>query len=147
VPRVSFMMVRAALLHLGIGATLGGWLLVEKGLQLSPWIWMWRPAHIQMMLLGWIVQLACGVAVWILPRLDAAGNRGSLWLAWFGFGALNAGVVLAAVHAPLAGWIAPDYLGWMLPLAALAYCLAIGAIALHAWRRVLPFGAGLSQHQ
>jgi photosystem II stability/assembly factor-like uncharacterized protein len=49
-----------------------------------------------MLLVGWMVQLAYGVAFWILPRLDASGNRGKVWLVWVCYGAL----VLAGCASP-----------------------------------------------
>lgn len=137
-PRVSIMLIRTALVQLALGGTIGGLLLADKGLQIWPWIQQWRPGHIQIMLFGWIIQFACGVAVWILPRLDAAGGRGDLRLVRVGYAALNAGVALAALHVPLAG------AGWMLPAAAGCYLIAIAAIGVHAWRRVLPFGAQIA---
>lgn len=140
-PLVSRLMIRTALLQLALGATIGGLLLIEKGLHLQPWLWTLRPGHIQIMLFGWTVQLATGVAVWILPRLDAAGSRGNLRLAWLGYGALNGGVALAALHLPLATALGEAGLGWMRPLAALLYLVAIGALLRHAWLRVLPFPA------
>ncbi|GAB4433696.1 MAG: hypothetical protein OHK0015_22700 [Chloroflexi bacterium OHK40] len=138
-PRVSVFFIRTALLQLALGATMGGLLLAEKGLRLAPWLWHLRPGHIQIMLLGWTVQLACGVAIWILPRLDAAGSCGCLALAWLSYGALNAGVALAALHAPLAAARDADDLGWMLLLAGLLYALAAAAAVGYLWRRVLPF--------
>jgi hypothetical protein len=140
-PRVSVFLVRTALLQLAIGATAGGLLLAEKGLRLAPWLWSLRPGHIQVMLIGWTVQLACGVAVWILPRLDAAGGRGNLALAWLAYGALNAGVALAALRLPLASVPGLGPLDWLLPLAGLLYAVAAAAMVAHLWPRVLPFRA------
>ena len=138
-PRISVVIIRTALLQLAFGATIGGLMLVEKGLRLAPWLWTLRPGHIQIMLLGWIVQLACGVAIWILPRLDAAGSRGNLGLAWLGYAALNGGVVTALLHLPLVAVLGQDRLSWMLPLAGLLYVVAVAAMVAHLWRRVLPF--------
>ncbi|HMQ32440.1 MAG TPA: hypothetical protein PKD53_17035 [Chloroflexaceae bacterium] len=138
-PLVSRFLIRTALLQFAVGATIGSLMLAEKGLRVAPWLWTLRPAHIQMMLLGWTVQLACGVAIWILPRLDAAGGRGNLGLAWLGYGALNAGVALAALQLPLAGLLGQGRLGWMPPLAGLLYLVALAAMVAHLWRRVLPF--------
>ncbi|MGQ9548478.1 MAG: hypothetical protein ACUVWS_07605, partial [Roseiflexus sp.] len=110
-----------------------------KGMHLWSWIWMWRPGHIHMMLSGWTVQFACGVAIWILPRLDAAGSRGALWSAWLFCAAINGGVALATLYAPLTSIV--DHLEWMLPLAAFLYIIAAFTFVHHAWRRVRPFGA------
>ncbi len=137
-PRVSIFMIRTALLQLGLGATVGGLLLAEKGLALAPWLWTLRPGHIQILLMGWIVQLACGVAIWIMPRLDAAGGRGNLRLAWACYLALNVGVALAALYQPLGLALRRD-LAWAPALAGLLYAVAIVAAVAHLWRRVLPF--------
>lgn len=142
-PRVSVLMVRTALLQLAGGATLGGLMLADKGLHLTPWIWGWRPGHIQMMIFGWTLQLACGVAVWIMPRLDTSGGRGDLRLVWAGYAALNLAVLLSTLHAPLAGLVGRQALSWMLPAAAAGYVLAFVAVARHLWLRALPFGAQL----
>lgn len=138
-PRVSVVLIQTALLQLAFGATLGGLLLAEKGLGLAPWLWTLRPGHIQMMLIGWTVQFACGVAVWILPRFDAEGDRGDIRLVWLCYAALNSGVVLAVLHLPLARVVGRTHLIWMLPLAGLLYAIAAVAMVAHLWRRVLPF--------
>lgn len=140
-PLISVVIIRTALLQLALGATLGGLLLAEKGLHLAPWLWTLRPGHIQMMLIGWTVQLACGVAIWILPRLDAAGGRGSLRSAWVAYVTLNGGVLLALLHAPLARVLRHASLGWMPALAGLLYAIAVTALVAQLWRRVLPFRA------
>ncbi len=139
-PPVSRVMVRTALIHLALGSTIGGLLLAEKGLGLFPWLWLLRPSHTHLLLVGWTVQLAFGVAVWIMPRLDAAGNRGNIGLVWLCYGALNGGVALAALHPPLAALLGglPQ---WPLAAAGLLYLIAAVAAVAHIWRRVRPFGA------
>ncbi len=137
-PLVSRFLIRTALLQVALGTTIGGLMLADKGLGVAPWLWALRPGHIQILLFGWMVQLACGVAVWILPRLSAAGDRGNLGLVWVCYGALNAGVALAALQSPLASLLGGG-LDWMLPLAALLYIVAVASVVAHLWRRVLPF--------
>ena len=140
-PRLSQLMIRTALLWLAIGYSVGGLVLLNKGLPLLPWLWTLRAAHIHILLVGWTVQLACGVAFWILPRLDARGTRGDERLVWGCYAALNAGVVFGALHDPLAalaGWP-----GWaaLLPLMGLLYVLAAALFVIHAWPRVVSFRA------
>jgi hypothetical protein len=137
-PRVSQVIIRTALVYLGVGYTLGALALAEKGLRLLPWLWTLKASHVHLLLVGAMVQLACGVAVWILPRLGARG-RGDLRVVWLGYAALNGGVLLASLHPPLAALLGP--LGWMPLVAGLLYLAAIVAFVSHAWRRVLPFGA------
>src|SRR5262245_8089379 len=100
-PRLSQLMIRTALVWLAVGYTIGGLLLLNKGIPLLPWLWTLRFTHVHLLLVGWMVQVALGVAFWILPRLDTGGSRGNERLAWLCYGALNLGVILAALHDPL----------------------------------------------
>lgn len=90
-PRLSQLMIRTALVWLTLGSTIGGVLLLNKGIPLLPWLWTLRFTHVHLLLVGWTVQFACGVAFWILPRLDAGGARGDERLVWVCYGALNGG--------------------------------------------------------
>lgn len=140
-PRLSQLMIRAALLWLMVGFTAGAALLANKAVAILPWLWTLRLSHVHMLLFGWMVQLAFGVAFWILPRLDAAGDRGDERPAWLCYAALNAGVLAAALHDPLAPLAGLAAVGWMPVLAGGLYALGVGAFLFHAWRRVLPFRA------
>lgn len=128
------------MIWLALGSTIGGLLLLNKGLPLLPWLWLLRFTHVHLLLVGWTVQFACGVAFWILPRLDAAGTRGDERLIWLCYGSLNAGVILAAINDPLGAVLAAKDVLWPLPvLAGLLYLVAISAFVIHAAPRVVPF--------
>ena len=134
-PRFSVWSIRAALLYLAAGFTLGALLLANKGIPFYPRLWSLLPAHIEFLLLGWIVQLVIGMAFWILPRFRQAPKRGNENLAWLSLGLLNLGIWLAgavpvfwsAAWLPIAGRAAEVF-------AALVFCL-------YAWPRVKPPGA------
>lgn len=140
-PRLSCWFIRAALLHLGGGVVLGGLVLSGKGLPVHlGWAWLVLPAHIQLLIGGWLIQLALGVAYWILPRLDTGGRGRTAW-AWCCFGALNTGVTGTAfllLMRPLVTW--PWIDGLLVPAAALQL-LALIAFAVHAWPRIKPIAA------
>jgi len=144
-PRLSQVMIRTALVWLAAGAPLGGLLLLNKGLPLLPWVWTLRFTHLHLLLIGWMVQFACGVAFWILPRLDTSGARGDECLAWLCYGALNGGVVLAALHDPIVGLVDSSSSVQAAPLqtlpvlAGLLYVLAASSFIAHAWPRVIRF--------
>jgi hypothetical protein len=87
---ISIWFVRAALVHFGIGATAGAWRLAALGGALPTVPVALRPLHIEGMLLGWVCQLAFGVALWILPFSDQVSSDRRLWGAW---GLLNGGIV------------------------------------------------------
>ena len=97
-PRRSVWLVRASLVHLVLGFTLGAVLLASKAVPLAPGLWALRPLHVELLLFGFVVQLAFGVALWILPRPAAA--RPEAW-GWAAGGLLNAGVWLAGLGGAL----------------------------------------------
>ena len=135
-PRLSAWWVRTALIELAIGLTLGALLLANKGLTFAPGLWRWLPVHIELLLLGWTLNLALGVAYWILPRFKAGAPRGAAWPAWAAFGLLNVGIALTC----LAPWL-PGPASVALLLAGRGCQAAAAALfALHAAPRLKAHG-------
>ena len=134
-PRLSVWFVRTALVYLAIGFALGAVMLAAPGLQLGIPTARLLPAHIEFLLTGWMIQLALGVAFWILPRFRVGRERGREEIAWVSYVLLNIGVVTAAAGAIIG-------LPPVVPsIGHAAQGLAAGAFALHAWPRVKVFGA------
>jgi hypothetical protein len=130
-PRVAAWFIRASLCHLVGGFILGGLLLASKGVSLPPGLWALRGVHIEMLLVGWMIQLVLGVAIWIFPRFVIHQRpRRSAVTAWLAFVLLNVGVVLVSLGGAAAA------AGRVSELAAAAN------FAIHLWGRVSP--AGLS---
>ncbi len=97
-PRLSRWFVRTSLIYLVIGFTLGAALLVNKGLTIDPSIWNVLPIHTEVLLTGWLIQLALGVAFWILPRFTRGAPRGNERLIWAAYVLFNLGIVLAVAE-------------------------------------------------
>jgi hypothetical protein len=138
-PRLSCWFIKAALLHLATSVTLGGLILAAKGLPIAMgWAWLLLPAHMQLALGGWLIQLALGMAYWVLPRLNGAGDRGRFVWAWASFGLWNTGIVSAALALalrPLARSIGLDLL---LAFGAVLQLGGLAAFAWHTWPRLRP---------
>jgi hypothetical protein len=135
VPKLSVWFVRTALVYLSVGFALGAVLLGAPGLQLRIPTARLLPAHIEFLLTGWMVQLALGVAFWILPRFRVGPERGREEIAWVSYVLLNIGVVTAAAGAVIG-------LPALVPsIGHVVQGLAAGAFALHAWPRIKVFGA------
>lgn len=100
-PRLSALFIRCALLYLAIGFTLGALLLSNKGVPYAPEIWNWLPVHMELVLVGWLLQLAMGMAFWILPRFGQNQPRGDERPAWAAFTLINLGIWLAAAGSLL----------------------------------------------
>ncbi len=127
-PRLSVWALRAALLHLLIGFTLGGLLLANKGMPFWPRVWATLPLHTEFLLIGWTVQLVLAVAFWILPRMPG-GQRGKEPLAVLSLVCLNLGVLMAALQS-----LAME----LLVAGRVLECLGGVLFALHAWQRIRP---------
>jgi hypothetical protein len=148
-PRLSCWLVRASLIHLAIGALFGGLILSGKALPLvMGWAWLLLAAHIQLLVGGWLIQLALGMAYWILPRLDGTGDRGRPRAAWSCFAALNSGVLGAATALLVRGSLnaaaidigsAQDaVLDLALATGGVLQAVALLVFAWHAWPRLQP---------
>ncbi len=129
-PRLSVWFVRAALVYLLAGFTLGGLLLWNKGMPIHPSIWRLLPAHMEFLFMGWSVQLVIGVAYWILPRFRTERRRTSL--IWLTFGLLNAGIWFVALSTVI------GYVDIVRLAGRVMETGAIVAFVIHTWPRVKP---------
>lgn len=132
-PSLSRWSIGAALIYLALGFTLGGLLLANKGLAFWPVLWLTLPSHMDFLLIGWMVQLAFGVAFWILPRFGKGRPRGKESVAWAAIIGLNLGIWLVVGGSMLSK---PGFIlaGRVVEMAAsLVFILA-------GWKRVKPFG-------
>jgi hypothetical protein len=132
--RLSVWTVRAALLYLGVGFLIGALMLTQKGLPFDPALLRMLPLHIEFVLIGWTLQLAMGVAFWILPRLRHEPRYGNQTFGWLALGFLNIGILCAGVGQ----WLnAPPVVFLLGRLAELAAGLLF---VVYAWPRVKPIG-------
>ena len=130
-PELSRYMVRAALIYLLLGFTVGGLLLTHKGLPFYPLMWRWLPIHIEFLLMGWVVQLVMGVAFWILPRNWKKSDRPRITSVWIAFGLLNLGIWLIVVATLWNG--NRNLLLW----GRLVEVVSVMAFVFYAWQRVV----------
>lgn len=98
-PRLSMVFVRLSLIYLAFGFTLGAILLSNKALAFYPPTWRLLPIHIEVLMMGWFIQLAAGVAFWILPRLSGPAPRGNEKLVLISFWLVNLGIWLVIGEA------------------------------------------------
>lgn len=135
-PRLSKLLIRAALIHMGIGFFIGSLLLWNKGLPFAPAIWRLRASHIELLIFGWTMQIAMGVSFWVIPRFSTGNRYGKEIFGWISFVLLNVGVITTAVA-----------LWWgKVPVLAfggriLVFCAILSYVRL-MWPRVKPFAIG-----
>jgi hypothetical protein len=132
-PQLSQYFVKSALICLALGFTIGGLILASKAAPfITGLVWLWFPAHITILLNGWLVQLAIGVAYWILPRVSGS-ERGRRRWAWASFGTLQLGLILAGVSM-LEMWWSPARI-FFAP-GVIFQAVAIFLFVVHAWPRI-----------
>jgi hypothetical protein len=133
-PRLSVYFIRASLVYLLLGFTFGGLMLANKGILISPMIWALLPLHMEFAFVGWMIQLAMGVAFWILPRFNKGAPRGDERLAWLALFLINAGIF----------FVICDFFfdtSWLMFTARTMEMLALTAFVLGHWRRIRPIDA------
>lgn len=126
--QVSVWYVRASLLHFAVGTTVGAWALGAKSSLWSAFPLPVRPLHVEVVLLGWLCQLAIGVALWVLPFSGGVSRDRRFWAAW---GLLNSGIILVVLgHWAFVpgGWIVGRVCGG----------LAGGLLVWGLWPRLRP---------
>ena len=130
-PRLSQWLIKAALIYLLLGFTVGALLLTHKGISLHPALWSWLPTHIEFLLMGWILQIAMGVGFWILPRYWQEPRRPKETFAQAAFVLLNLGIWLVVLGTTF------RIGSWALLAGRVVETSAVVLFALHAWHRVV----------
>lgn len=139
-PKLSVWMVRASLVHMGVGFLFGSLILHHKGIPIYGWSWKLLNPHVELMIFGWTMQLVMGVAFFALPRFSHQENRyGFEFLGWISFTLLNSGVILVAI----ANWFG---LGEVLLIGRLLSLLAVLFYVVMIWPRVKPIGVQARQN-
>lgn len=118
-PRWSVVWIRLALVSMLAGFALGAVMLTWPATKTQAVL----TAHIELLMQGWCVPLAFGVASWMLPRLPVGPRHGVASRAWTSLSLHTGGVVLALTAHGLSS----------APLLALARLLQLAGAAVFVW--------------
>ena len=130
-PRLSAWSVRLAMLYLLLGFTFGALMLANKGIPFAPWLWRLLPAHMDILLFGFVIQLAMGFAYWILPRYRG-GSRGNESVVWAAVALLNLGIWTITIAGSF------NFSGLWIAIGRLLEGLAAILFVLQFWKRIRP---------
>lgn len=130
-PRLSVWFVRASLIYLLLGLLFGALLLAQKGVPFYAPAWYLFPFHMEFLLVGWLIQLAMGVAFWVIPRFSSGSPRGPVGLVWFSFALINAGILIGVLQF----WFPVVVL-----IGRIAEVVAGILFVIGSWRRIKPHG-------
>ena len=126
-PVWTVRLVRASLVYLGVGVLLGAILLLQKAGFLPTGDIPLVPLHMEVVLVGWFVQLTMGIAYWILPRYPVAPERGPACPLPWGFWLLNLGILAVSTRSVLPSLPGLVLAGrWAEAVAVLLFGLTLG---------------------
>ena len=133
--------VKTAIGFLLVGLAIGGWMLVRRELWLRAPTSYEVSAHTHALLVGFVMMMILGVALWLFPRPEKGDERyrpraaeAAYWLLALGTLARVAGELLRPAVA--AGW-----LRWAIVLGGLAQAAGILLFFHTMWSRIRPVGS------
>lgn len=140
-PPIARTYIRAAFLYFLIAFFLGALMMLDRWLNFSRWLKVTYLSQLHLLVVGWITQLAIGVAYWIFPRFrkeQTSEPRGSDALAWAVLIALNAGLCLRFFFEPFYLTGPQPWLAALLALSGVLQALAALGFVWLIWGRVRP---------
>jgi hypothetical protein len=136
-PHLSRWFAHTAFIYLVVGFTIGGLILSAKAGFVDAHVWVWLLLHVDILVMGWLVQLAMSMSFWILPRIRNAG-RGHVALAWVSYFLLNGGLILGAGVSLAVYWYPGTWVQLTFTAGLLVQTVAVCLYVIYAWPRILP---------
>lgn len=100
--RYQRWMIKTSLVYLFLGILMGFLTFLAQRLPELAWVSSWRTVHVHLILVGSVIQIIMGVALWMFPRRKEppgwTTEREGMTL-YVGF---NAGIVMRSVFEPFA---------------------------------------------
>jgi heme/copper-type cytochrome/quinol oxidase subunit 1 len=109
-------------------------MLWNKGEIIDPLIWLALTTHIELLIFGWLIQLALGVAFWIIPRFTQEPRYGNVRRGWIAFAMFNLGILLVVLSSWVTGLEFLKAFGRLMEMSSILMYLMV------LWPRVKPFG-------
>lgn len=140
-PPLARHFIKAAFVYFVVAFVLGALMMLDRWLNFSRWLKMIYLGQLHLLVVGWITQLAIGVAYWMFPRMrkeQAPRPRGSDALTWFVLIALNAGLLLRFLLEPFYLMGPQPWLAALMALSGILQAAAAVGFGLLVWARIRP---------
>lgn len=138
-PPIARNFVKASFVYFFAAFLLGALMMLDRWLVFSRWLRVVYVSQLHLLVVGWMTQLAIGVAYWIFPRFLKEQNprpRGSDALAWFVLVSLNAGLLLRFVVEPFYLMGPKPWLAALVALSGVLQALAALGFGWIIWGRI-----------
>lgn len=140
-PPIARTYVKAAFAYFVAAFLLGALMMLDRWLNFSRWLKVVYLGQLHLLVVGWLTQLAIGVAYWMFPRLRKEQDprpRGSEALAGFVLISLNAGLLLRFLLEPFYLMGPQPWLAALLALSGILQAAAAVGFGLLIWARIRP---------
>jgi len=138
-PPLARTFVKLSFAYLITGFLLGALMMLDRWIGFSRWLKVVYLTQLHLLVVGWLTQLAIGVAYWIFPRLltqQDARPRGSDKLAWSVLVCLNAGLLLRFLFEPFQLLGSKPWVAVLVALSGVLQAVAALGFGLLIWGRV-----------
>jgi hypothetical protein len=138
-PPIARTYIKVAFAHFLFAFLLGALMMLDSWLSLGRWLRVVYVSQLHLLMVGWITQLAIGVAYWIFPRFLKEQNpqpRGSDRLAWAVLICLNAGLLLRFLLEPFYLMGPQPWLAALLALSGVLQAVAALGFGWLIWGRI-----------
>ncbi len=133
--------LKTAILFLALGLLLGGWMMAERELGLRPPSAYVVSAHTHAILVGFVMMMILGVALWMFPRPAKGDTQYRPAVAEAAYWLLATGT-LARVAGELARTRSDaPVLRWLVLATGLAQILGLLMFFVNMWSRIRPVGS------
>lgn len=137
--------IKTGIGFLFIGLTLGLWMLVRRelfGEWPNPYL---VSAHAHVVLVGFVMFLILGVALWLFPRPSQRDDRYRPELVEVAYWLLLVGTCGRFAAEASRSWSSASVLGWIVVLGAMGQVSGIGVYFFTMWSRIRPVGSHLRE--
>ena len=139
--------IKTAIAFLGVGLILGAWMIARREL------WGRYPtryeisAHTHALLVGFVMMMILGVALWLFPRPERTDERYRPAFAQAAYWMLTVGTGGRLVGELLRASIPDRWLGWAIVAFAVLQVLGVGVFFHTMWSRIRPVGSAKREAQ
>ncbi len=133
--------IKTGIAFLALGLVLGFWMLVQREI-----VGQWPhpnlvSAHAHAVLIGFVMFLILGVALWLFPRAAKDDTRYSPARAEAAYWILLASTAGRFVTEAAGAWSDAAWLGWVVVLGGLGQVAGLGLYFWTMWTRIRPVGS------
>lgn len=139
--------IKTAICFLMLGVSLGVFMLVRRelfGIWPAPYL---VSAHVHAVLVGFVMFLILGVALWLFPRAAKEDTRYRPEWIELSYSILVVATAGRFLGELLRAWVAAPWLGWVVVLGGVGQAVGLGLYFWTMWTRIRPVGSHLREAQ